>query len=79
MDCLLILYVISLLLTLALKIGQRFAMKASSEPLAALDGLAQEAASSPIVFWSVFVPDPAAHIPKLPVHNEVRLQYPGSR
>ena len=53
--------------------GQRLAVEAGPEPFAALDGVAQNASPCTGTFRSVFVPDPPAQVPVLPVYLQIRL------
>ena len=53
--------------------GQRLAVEAGPEPFAALDGVAQKASPCTGTLRSVFVPDPPAQVPILPVYLQVRL------
>ena len=53
--------------------GQWLTVEAGPEPLAALDGVAQKASPCTGTFRSVFVTDPPAQVPILPVYLQVRL------
>ena len=75
-----ILYVIFYVYSLWLrKMGQQLTVEACPESLAALNGLAQKATTPPVAIRLVFVTDPPAHVPLLPVYLEIRLQHPSCR